>query len=92
MKKLSFCFILILCFLFSACNGADYIIKADVDKEEPPPANTGEILYIVNTSSRTYHLPSCYILDRTKDENKAETYDLDFLIEREYTPCKICIN
>lgn len=91
MKRIVFSVILILCFVLSACSHADYVVTADSDKILSTESDTGDILYVVNTSSRTYHFPTCYILDRTKEENKEETYDINFLTERGYTPCKICI-
>ncbi len=91
MKRLFLCLGLVFFVLLTSCGKSDYIISADNDKT-PAKLNTdGEILYIVNTSTRSYHLPSCYILKNTKEENKRETYDIDFLVERGYTPCKICI-
>ena len=91
MKRFVLFILIVLCFVLSACSHADYTITADSNKTESTESDTGKILYVVNTSTRTYHLPDCYILDRTKEENTEETYDTNFLTNREYTPCKICI-
>ena len=92
MKRIILSILIVLCFILCACSHADYEISADQSKAESEGTSYGDTLYIVNTSSRTYHLPTCYILDRTNAENKEETYDINFLTEREYTPCKICIS
>lgn len=93
MKRFALAFALIAILLLSAC-GRDYDgkVKGETDKEVPNLDTGGTVLYIVNTSSRSYHLSSCYMVKSIKEENKQETYDIDFLIEREYSPCKICIN
>ncbi len=67
-------------------------VCADSDEKEVILNTGGAVLYVVNTEARSYHLPSCYQADRIKDENKAETYDINFLSNRGYTPCKICID
>lgn len=51
----------------------------------------GEVAYTVNIATNSYHLSSCHIANNIKEENKLVTYDIDFLCERNYTPCKICI-
>ena len=90
MKGFSLLLCLIFCLLLFSCGRADYTLNAE-SKEHVSTNVTGNTLYIVNTSTRSYHLPSCYVLNNTKAENKQETYDIKFLIEREYTPCKMCI-
>lgn len=91
MKRVILALSFILCPLLISCGGADYTINADANKNPSRDETSGEILYVVNTSTRSYHLPSCYILKNTKEENKSQTYDIDFLTERGYTPCKICL-
>ncbi|MBO5379836.1 MAG: hypothetical protein J6A90_05890 [Clostridia bacterium] len=66
-------------------------VSPDSDEKEVIWDTGGTVLYVVNTQSRSYHLPSCYQADRIKDENRAETQDINFLTKRCYTPCKICI-
>ncbi|MBO5338994.1 MAG: hypothetical protein J6A96_04770 [Clostridia bacterium] len=91
MKRISLFICLVFCALLFSCGKSDYTVTAE--SKEPISTNTtGDTLYIVNISTRSYHLPSCYILNNTKEENKRETYDIEFLTEREYTPCKICID
>ena len=91
MKRLALIMCIIICMLLLSCGKSDYTVNAE-QKEPARTVNSSGTLYIVNTSTRSYHLPSCYILKNTKEENKAETYDIEFLTERGYTPCKICIS
>ena len=80
------------CLLLASCSiGVDLEITGDKDKNEPNSDTDGNVLYVVNTETRTYHFPSCYIVDNIDEENKLLTYDIEFLVEREYAPCKICI-
>lgn len=80
------------CLLLASCSiGVDLEIAGDSDKNEPNLDTDGDVLYIVNVETRVYHFPSCYIVDNMSEENKLLTYDIEFLIEREYAPCKICI-
>ena len=84
---------MLLLLLLSSCGReANGTVTAESEKEQYNTDTSGEQLYIVNVSTRSYHLPSCYIVNNIKEENKAETYDIAFLVEREYAPCKICIN
>ena len=93
MKRLILIFTLFTVLLISSCGiGKDGVSVGEENKEPFNTDTSGSTLYIVNTSTRSYHLPSCYIVNNMKDENKAETYDINFLVEREYTPCKICID
>lgn len=84
---------LLLLVLPSCGRKSDKTVAQDSDKEQ---FNTDivqqEQLYVVNVSTRSYHLPSCYIVNNIKEENKQETYDKNFLVERGYSPCKICID
>ena len=80
------------CLTLASCSiGIDLEIAGEKDKNEPNLDTYGDVLYIVNVETRVYHFPSCYIVDNMSEENKLLTYDIEFLIEREYTPCKICI-
>ena len=92
MKRIVFISLLLLCLLLVACGTrVDLEVTGDSDKNEPNLDTDGDVLYIVNVETRVYHFPSCYIVDNMSEENKLLTYDIEFLIEREYSPCKICI-
>ncbi len=91
MKYFSFLFAIILALpLFISCG--DYYEINEKDKADTEWETSGDTEYIVNTSSYTYHLPSCYIVKSIKDENKVVSTDINFILERQYTPCKRCIN
>ena len=90
MKKLTVLFLL-LAVLLCACSAHDYNVVSGEDSKSSLEHENGAVLYVTNISTKSYHLPSCYIVDRMKAENKYETYDLDFLLSRDYTPCKKCI-
>lgn len=92
MKRIATILLLLLCLLIVGCGrGIDLEITGDDIKNEPNLDTDGDVLYIVNKETRVYHYPSCYIVDNMSEENKLLTYDIEFLIEREYAPCKICI-
>ena len=90
MKKLLF-ILLISVFILTACNEPDTEdVKPSISKLTPE-GQDGDTLYVANTSSKTYHLPSCYMAKSIKEENRLETRDEDFLRSRKYTSCKICV-
>ena len=81
--------ILILPLLISC---GDYYEINGKDKVSTEWTTDGDGEYVVNTSSYTYHISSCYIAKGIKEENKVTTTDIDFILERQYTPCKKCID
>lgn len=57
----------------------------------PASASKKEQAYILNTSSKKIHRPSCPSVSQIKDKNrKSVTEDRDVLISRGYSPCKNC--
>ena len=92
MKKTAFILLTLLVLLIlTSCTKNYYEINV-TDKDSITERIEGEIEYVVNVSSRSYHLSSCYIAKSIKEENKVITKDIDFITEREYTPCKKCID
>ncbi len=65
---------------------------APVQEETPaeqPVENTRT--YVINTSSRKFHYPSCSSAKRISDANRSEyTGTRDDLIAQGYDPCEIC--
>ena len=56
--------------------------------EEPPARSDG---YILNTSSRVFHLPACPSTKKMKDSNKQYSAEpRESLISTGYKPCGIC--
>ena len=50
-----------------------------------------ETTYILNTSSRKFHLPNCSSVSNMKEENKSTyTGSREDLIEQGYDPCGQC--
>ncbi len=90
MKKLITLLLLVATFLCS-CSSLDSIELTGEENKSTISRIEGDILYIANINSKSYHLSSCYIVENIKAENKYETKDLDFLLEREFKPCKRCL-
>ena len=60
--------------------------RSNIEEEEPE-----EETYILNTSSKKFHKPSCSSVDDMKEKNKREvTASRDELISDGYAPCKRC--
>lgn len=61
------------------------------EAEEPKAPGSADVTYVLNTSSKKIHKPSCSSVNDMKDKNKQETtQSRDKLIEEGYTPCKRC--
>lgn len=91
MKKFIIVLLLITVLLCS-CSDTD-VTKVSGEAGKSTLSRTlGDTLYVANANSKTYHLPSCYIAKNMKAENRYETKDYNFLVEREYKPCKKCID
>lgn len=48
------------------------------------------VTYVLNTSSKKIHLPSCSSVGKIKSENYAETDDYTSALSEGYVPCKSC--
>ena len=92
MKKNCFILLILSVFLILVSCGKDYYEITEKDKESAEKASLGEIEYVLNKSSGTYHLPDCYIVKNIKEENKVVTSDFDYLTRHQYSPCKKCID
>lgn len=71
--------------------------KATTQTKQQTTANNnklGKTTYILNTSSKKIHLPTCSFVDRTKDENKKTVQltaeELQEYLNNGYTFCKTC--
>ena len=81
--------------VFLALNGIelDYTTGENwrEEAEEPKAPGSADVTYVLNTSSKKIHKPSCSSVNDMKDKNKQETtQSRDKLIEEGYTPCKRC--
>ena len=60
-------------------------------KEEPPKEEETENSYILNTSSKKFHYPSCYSVSQMSEKNKqAYTGTRESLVDSGYSPCGNC--
>lgn len=63
------------------------LIQAQAQEQTRTQAQT----YILNTSTKKFHLPDCASADKIKDKNRREVSESrDQLIEHGYAPCKQC--
>jgi methylphosphotriester-DNA--protein-cysteine methyltransferase len=81
----------IMCFSLFGCDGNTYNIHNDTQNQSVEKEDTADVTYVVNMSSKIYHLPSCVYTKNIKDENREETKDLDALKDKGYVPCLKCI-
>ena len=59
--------------------------------EELPQTTGGETSYVLNTSSKKFHLPDCSGVESMSDANRQDhTGDRQTLIDQGYSPCGIC--
>lgn len=86
-------FLLIVCsLLLCSCNDNNvYSVKGENNKSSYS-SQEEYVLFVANLNSLKYHLPDCYLIAKTKEENKWETSDIELLHQRGFTPCKICMD
>lgn len=60
-------------------------------KMEIRQASEGQVTYILNTSSKKFHLPTCSSVNRMAEKNRREvTKGRDDLLYEGYSPCAVC--
>ena len=93
MRKTAICILLAFIILtLSACGGKnEYTVHNDTQNETAVREEDTEILYLVNTSSMIYHLPTCKSAQRTDGKNLEYSNDEDFLLRHGYRPCSVCL-
>jgi hypothetical protein len=63
----------------------------ETQKQDPPPEQPTGTEYVLNTSSKKFHYPSCSSVKRMSDKNKAyHTGTRDEVIAMGYDPCGTC--
>jgi DNA-entry nuclease len=68
------------------CLNGEYTPPAEEDSEP-----LGEVTYVLNTSSKKFHLPTCAGVQDMKEENRKETdKDKETLLQDGYTACGTC--
>ena len=61
------------------------------DQQEAAPSSSQVMDYVLNTSSKKFHLPGCSSIDRMAEKNKQSyTGTRDDLISQGYDPCGNC--
>ena len=61
------------------------------EPEPTPDPDPEEVTYILNTSTKKFHLPGCSSTAKIADKNRSESHSsADELIAKGYSPCKIC--
>ena len=107
MKRILVLFFVAVVFL-SSCEKADIIIRTDLENtrsslptvEITEPVMTaatnseGKFVYIVNDSSKTFHLSSeCRHVKSMSEKNRVEVVaeSIEEMILHEYKPCSTCV-
>lgn len=71
--------------------GESWLIETETETRSNIEEEPEEETYILNTSSKKFHKPSCSSVDDMKEKNKREvTASRDELISDGYAPCKRC--
>ena len=100
--------LLLIVFAMTSCEKADVIIRTDLENtrsslptsEATEPVMTaatnseGKFIFIVNTSSKTFHLSSeCRHVKNMSEKNRGEVVaeDIEEMILLEYKPCSTCV-
>ena len=95
MRKTALCTLLAFIILaLSACNGKnEYAVHNDTQNETTfrESEEDTDVLYLVNTSSMIYHLPTCSSAKRTDEKKLEYSNDEDFLLRHRYRPCSVCL-
>lgn len=67
-------------------------VAPSVEPDELPPTSAdGDPLYVLNTRSQKFHVPTCASVDTIKEYNRQSTYlDRETLIQEGYAPCGSC--
>lgn len=90
MKRL-FVFLIIIALALSSCSSLDSIeLTGEKSKTEYSKIES-DTTYVVNTQTMSYHRASCYVAKRISEENRWEIKDEDFLKDRGYKRCGVCL-
>ena len=62
-----------------------------VEKETPTPDESREVTYVLNASSKKFHLPTCPSVKDIKQGNRVDSHDTrEEIVNSGYDPCKRC--
>lgn len=69
----------------------DSRLEGEAPVQTPAPSDPAAQTYVLNTSTRKFHLPGCASVDDMKEENRADyTGSRQELIDQGYSPCGQC--
>ena len=69
----------------------DSRLEGEAPVQTPAPSGPAAQTYVLNTSTRKFHLPGCASVDDMKEENRADyTGSRQELIDQGYSPCGQC--
>ncbi|MBO5287087.1 MAG: hypothetical protein J6B34_03075 [Clostridia bacterium] len=89
MKRLVilFIFTLVLC----SCTH-DYYVVTGIDSKTELQIDEGATVYVVNTTTHTYHLPTCHLVKKINYDERWDTRNAEYLINHGYSPCGFCLS
>ena len=72
-------------------NGLNNTENSNARDTQNNESDENDVTYVLNTSSKKIHLPSCSVLSKTSEKNKENTSKSKEELENEgYSVCKIC--
>ncbi|MBQ2810141.1 MAG: hypothetical protein IKA43_04205 [Clostridia bacterium] len=81
---------LVCVFTFASCdNSTELENKTEIPLESSSEPDGYE--FVLNTSTKKYHTQFCTYAINMDESSKETTTDIEFIIERGYTPCGSCI-
>lgn len=107
MKRF-FAIVSVVLLILTSCGKADVVIRTDLENTRPSAITTettvtsmtaatdeqGKMIFIVNTSSKTFHISDeCRHVKSMSEKNRATiaSNGIDEMIEQGFSPCSTCI-
>ena len=83
------CILLLALFICSCSEGA--VLENSSLKEISYHTEPQGQVYVINMNTKKYHTLSCTYAKNMKEEYKETSSDIDFIKERGYLPCSMCL-
>ncbi|MBQ8392675.1 MAG: hypothetical protein IJX51_02775 [Clostridia bacterium] len=93
MRKLILIILLLVIFLPSCSDTPGH---GDIPLENTELCTTGKpreptsYVFVLNMSTKKFHLQNCKYATSIREENRIETDDIQYIYSLEYSPCSIC--